>query len=155
MLAAAAASSAPKDKLGVNQPAPAFSGRTFDKQDFTLGGLKGRVVVLNYWATWCAPCKAEMPMMDRFYRRHHASGFSMIGVTTEDSAPAFMLKKVDVALAYPLALRFKGSAYERTKSVPTSYVIDRRGVLRHIKVGAFAEDEFDALIMPLLAEKAL
>lgn len=92
-------------------------------------------------------------MMNRFYRRFQKAGFAMIGVTTEDSVPAFKLKKLDAVLSYPLAARAKGKAYSAYDAVPTSYVIDRCGVLRHTQLGAFKEDEFNALILPLLAEK--
>lgn len=153
-LLAVAAPAAAKPKLAVGQPAPAFEAVTLEQQPFSLAAMKGQVVVLNYWATWCAPCKAEMPMLHRFYERHRQAGFAMIGITTEDSVPARMLKKLDGALAYPLATRAKGKPYAAIRSVPTSYVIDRRGVLRHIEVGAFDEAGFNAVILPLLAERA-
>lgn len=138
----------------VGKPAPPFTATTIDKLPFSLEAHRGKVVVLNYWATWCAPCKAEMPMMDVFYRRHQKAGFAMIGITTEGSVPIYKLKPLDAALAYPLAAKSKGGAYGKTDSVSTSYVIDRRGVLRHIQTGAFDEEEFDALLLPLLAERA-
>lgn len=149
-LSAAPLHAAPKPVVG--QPAPPFAVTTIDKQKISLESLRGQVVLLNYWATWCAPCKAEMPMMNRFHIRYKKAGFTMIGVTTEDSLPSYKLKKLDDALSYPLATRMKTRAYDGTGSVPASYVIDRLGVLRHIKVGAFDEDEFNALMLPLLAE---
>lgn len=154
-VAALAASTAVAGKpIAVGQPAPSFTATTVDKQKLSIEGFKGQVLLLNLWATWCGPCKAEMPMMDRFYRRYNKAGFAMLGYTTEDSLPPAMLKKLDAVLAYPLAAKFKGSAYGVLGGVPTSYAIDRRGVVRYAKSGAFDESEFNALILPLLLEKA-
>jgi len=141
-------------KVKVGAPAPPFTATTIDKQKLSLDAFKGQVLLLNLWATWCVPCKAEMPMMDRFYQRYNKAGFAMIGYTTDDSLPPYMLKKLDAALSYPLAARFKGSGYGALGGVPTSYVIDRKGMVRYAKAGAFNEAEFNALILPMLLEKA-
>ncbi len=138
----------------VGQAAPPFSLTTYEKQKVTLEDLKGKVVVINWWATWCAPCKAEMPMMSAFHRRVKDKGFEIFGVTTEDSVPPSMLKKVSEALSYPLVRKFSGSGYPILKGLPTSYVIDRTGVIRYAKAGSFEAQEFIDLIVPLLREPA-
>jgi thiol-disulfide isomerase/thioredoxin len=127
---------------------------TYDKQKLKLRDLEGKVVVINWWATWCGPCKAEMPMMSAFHRRHKEEGFEIFGVTTEDSVPPRMLQRVSEALSYPLVLNFYGANYPILNGVPTSYVIDRHGIVRYAKAGAFDEAEFDAVILPLLHEPA-
>jgi cytochrome c biogenesis protein CcmG/thiol:disulfide interchange protein DsbE len=147
------AGAAAKDAT-VGQPAPPFSLTTYDKRKLKLADLQGKVVVINWWATWCGPCKAEMPMMSAFHRRHKDEGFEIFGVTTEDSVPPYMLKRVSEALSYPLALRFSGNSYPILNGVPTSYVIDRHGIVRYAKAGAFDEREFDSIILPLLREPA-
>lgn len=138
----------------VGQAAPPFSLTTYDRQKVTMDELKGKVVVINWWATWCAPCKAEMPMMSAFHSRYKDAGFEIFGVTTEDSVPPHMLKKLAEALSYPLVRSFKGRGYPILKGVPTSYVIDRSGTVRYAKAGSFEAQEFTDLILPLLREPA-
>jgi cytochrome c biogenesis protein CcmG/thiol:disulfide interchange protein DsbE len=138
----------------VGQPAPAATITTFDHQKIKLADLKGKVVVINFWATWCVPCKAEMPMMSDFHHRYKDQGFEIFGVTTQDSVPPYMLKKLAAVLSYPLALRVSGNAYPILDGVPTSYVIDRSGVVRYAKAGRFDAQDFTSLIVPLLREPA-
>lgn len=133
-------------------PAPPFTLTTFDKRKVTLAEMKGKVVVINYWATWCAPCKAEMPMMHRYFKANQARGLEMFGVTTEDSVPKFQLKKVSELLSYPLSNKMSGGYGSIDNAVPSTYIIDRKGVVRHAKKGAYTEREFKAALDPLLAE---
>lgn len=139
-------------KIVVGQPAPPFTLKTFARETVTLADLRGQVVVLNMWATWCAPCKAEMPMMDSYFRANKGRGLRIFGVQTEDSVPPYRLKAVSDVLAYPLTLRFDGGPYEAFRSVPTSYVIDRAGIVRYAKAGTFNATTFHALLHPLLLE---
>jgi thiol-disulfide isomerase/thioredoxin len=138
----------------VGKPAPSFSLTTYDKRKIKLADLLGKVIVINRWATWCGPCKAEMPMMSAFHRTHKDEGLEIFGVTTEDSVPPYMLKRVSEVLSYPLVLRFSGNGYPIMNAVPTSYVIDRHGVVRYAKAGSFNQQEFEQLILPLLHEPA-
>lgn len=135
-------------------PAPPFTLTTFDKRKVTLAEMKGKVVVINYWATWCAPCKAEMPMMHRYFKANQARGLEMFGVTTEDSVPKFQLKKVSDLLSYPLSNKMSRGYGSIDNAVPSTYIIDRKGVVRHAKKGAYTEREFKAALDPLLAEGA-
>jgi len=149
---AAAPAPVPK-KIEVGQPAPPFTLKTFDKQNISLADLRGQVVVINLWATWCGPCKSEMPMMDAYYRANKDKGLRIFGVQTEDSVAPFRLREVAEALAYPLTLQFRGDAYKRMEAVPTSFIIDRAGIVRYARAGAFTRSSFDAQLKPLLAEK--
>jgi peroxiredoxin len=146
----APAAAAPAAKVG--QAAPDFALTTFDKRKLKLSDLRGKVVVINYWATWCGPCKSEMPMMSAVHHRLKDQGLEIFGVTTQDSVPDYMLKKLASVLSYPLVSRFKGGAYPILDGVPTSYVIDRRGIVRYAKAGAFEGSDFATLVLPLLRE---
>ncbi|MGH6696851.1 MAG: TlpA family protein disulfide reductase [Sphingopyxis sp.] len=137
-------------KIGV--AAPEFTLTTFAKRKVRLSELRGKVVIVNYWATWCAPCKAEMPMMHDYFRKNEARGLEMFGVTTEDSVPPFQLKKLSAALSYPLAAKINGSYGAIGNAVPSTYIIDRKGVVRVARAGVFTAATFKAAVDPLLAE---
>ncbi len=138
------------------RPAPSFSLVTFAGDRVSLEQLRGQVIVINIWATWCAPCRSEMPMMHNYYRVNRSRGLAMFGVTTESSVsprhPA--LQRVSAALSYPLSNRMRGN-YGDVTAVPTTYIIDRAGVVRHIQAGAYSAEEFRGVLDPLLAEAPL
>lgn len=136
----------------VGRLAPPFSLTTFAGESASLTELRGQVVVINIWATWCGPCRTEMPMMHRYYQANRARGLAMFGVTTEDSVrpshPA--MRRLSGLLAYPLSNRMRGP-YGANAAVPTTYVIDRGGIIRQIQVGSYSESSFREAIDPLLA----
>jgi thiol-disulfide isomerase/thioredoxin len=133
----------------VGGPAPNFEVTALDGTKVSLADLKGQVVVLNFWATWCGPCKQELPLLDGYYRIQKPAGLSVFAVTAEDSLPLSRLKPVAAAMAIPMVRHLKGP-YGVMEGVPTNYVIDRAGVLRYAKAGAFDLDQLNALLVPLL-----
>jgi peroxiredoxin len=141
--------------LKVGQVAPDYTVVTFDGRKFTSEELKGKVVVLNYWATWCAPCRVEMPVFNDYLVQRPGTDLHIFAVATEDSVPPQKLKPLASILSFPLIRKLWGKEYSLIGgSVPTTYVIDRAGVIRHAEAGAFNARSFDALVTPLLAEKA-
>jgi peroxiredoxin len=136
-----------------DQPAPDFQATTAAGEKRTLADFKGQVLVINYWATWCTPCKQELPLLDAYYRAQRDHGMRVLAITTEDSLPLSRLKKVGDALAIPLVRSFSGD-YGVMKAVPTNHVIDRRGVLRYAKAAAFSLDDLNEILVPLLRESA-
>jgi len=151
MLAGAAMAKPPE----VGQAAPPFELTLIDKTKTTLAEQRGHVVVLNFWATWCGPCKRELPLLDGYYRAMRDNGLRVFAVTTEDSVPIYQLKPLFAAMAIPSARRLKGKGYAPIDgAVPTNFVIDRAGVLRYAKAGAFDLDELNAVLIPLLNEPA-
>jgi peroxiredoxin len=150
---AAARVEAKSKSLQVGDAAPDFAVTTFDLQTFKLAQLRGQVILLNYWATWCAPCRAEMLVMEAYMRTRRPKDLRIFAVATEDSVSPGKLRPLAKTLSFPLARRLRGKDYGTIGgAVPTSYVIDRAGVIRHAKAGAFTDASFDSLITPLLAE---
>ena len=137
----------------VGRPAPDFQVTTLDGQELRLSDFQGEVVVINFWATWCGPCRTELPLLDTYYKLQEARGLRVLAVTTEDSLPLSQLRPLAAKLHIPMVRRFKGG-YGVLGGVPTNYVIDRAGVLRYAKAGAFALDATNDVLAPLLREPA-
>ncbi len=150
LLAAQPALAQPKE----GDAAPGFTLKLFDGSKKKLEDYRGKVLVINYWATWCGPCKSEMPMMSGFHRKFQDKGFEIVGVVTQDSVPKDKLKRVESLLSYPLASELKGNYGTVNNAVPTTYVIDRKGRVRSAKAGVFTAESFNALVVPLLNEPA-
>jgi thiol-disulfide isomerase/thioredoxin len=117
-------------------PAPAFQlsgrgGKTIDLSQF-----KGQVVMINFWATWCAPCRQEMPLLEDIYKKYKPMGFTMLGVNVEpDSAAAeAWLGKLNKPVTFPVAFdtESKVSKLYKVAGMPTTVFIDRKGNVREV-----------------------
>jgi cytochrome c biogenesis protein CcmG/thiol:disulfide interchange protein DsbE len=158
MLAAAVALALPTCPATARQPAvgemaPAAQLTLVDGRKISLSDLRGQVVVLNFWATWCVPCRTELPTLDRYYELQEKHGLRVFAITTEDSLPLYQLRKLFAVMHIPAAKRVKGP-YSDVKAVPTNYVIDRSGRIRYMKAGAFDLDQLNEILVPLLKESA-
>ena len=154
--ASLAGKSAPSATIGA--PAPPFNLLTFEFKKVQYPELRGQVIMLNYCATWCAPCRIELPMLNAFYQRHSTQGLRIFAVKSEaDNRNNQDLIALSKALAFPLVWHLNGKGYgEIGGALPTNYVIDRSGVLRYAKAGAFEDlAGLDEVVGPLLKEPAL
>ena len=108
--------------------APIQSARTLDGAEFNS---KGDVTVVHYWATWCVPCRIEMPVLDSFYRKHHGQGLAMIAISIDDSASTAKLKQVTSRFAFPVARvdDVKTPRRDIPAAIPETRVYDRTGRL--------------------------
>ncbi len=144
--------SAPPPSVKVGKPAPDFTLTLVDGSRVTLDDLRGNVIVLNFWATWCVPCRTELPTLDSFYGLTKDRGLRAFAVTTEGSVPLYKLKALFAAMKMP-AVRSVRGPYGTIKAVPTNIVIDRNGIVRYAKAGAFDLDRLNELLVPLLNER--
>ena len=135
----------------VGQPAPDFQVTLLDGRKLSLKDFRGRVVVLNFWATWCAPCKVELPMLNGFYKLRSEAGLSVLAVSTQNSLPLSEMKPLAAALTVPMVRDMRGP-YRVLEGVPTNYVIDRNGVVRYAKANALGLNELNQVLIPLLNE---
>lgn len=132
LLIAVAAFAAPR----VGQPAPAFVGQTLDGQTLDLAKLRGRVVVVNLWATWCPPCRAEMPMLDAYALAHRDEGLQLVGLSADRHRDLGEVRKVMRELHYPAALLADAqtNGFGSPRSLPLTYVIGADGVIKAVIV---------------------
>jgi cytochrome c biogenesis protein CcmG/thiol:disulfide interchange protein DsbE len=137
----------------VGEMAPDFKLRLVDGSKVSLTDLRGQVVVLNFWATSCAPCKAELPLLDAYYEAQKSYGLRVFAVTTEDSVQPYQLKKLFAVMHMTPVMRIEGP-YGDVTAAPTNYVIDRSGKIRYVKSDAFDLDGLNAVLIPLLKEPA-
>ena len=116
----------------VGQPAPQLIVPQLDGHEFDLAKLRGKVVLVNVWATWCSPCRVEMPTLNALYRRYHSRGLDLLGLSIDEAPDAGQVQQVMRQFSYPAALASKARAngFGDPIAVPITYVIDGQGVIR-------------------------
>lgn len=140
-----------------NAAAPRFQLTTLDGAPIDSDQLRGKVVLVNFWATWCPPCRVEMPSFQRIYDAHRAQGFTIVGVsmdaTGSDAVRRFLAEH---HIAYPVAMA-SGTVVQDFGGVaqlPTSFLIDREGRTRYEVHGIFAPIALERAVDKLLADGA-
>lgn len=139
----------------VGHPAPAFERKDLNGQTVALGKLRGKVVLLNFWATWCAPCQAEMPTFDRWQQELGAQGLAVVGVSMDDDAAPVRKLAGRLRIHYPLLMGDAplGERYGGVLGLPLTLLIDRQGRVRNRFQGETAPGKILAALKPLLAER--
>lgn len=136
----------------LDQPAPSLTVTELGGRVFDLSKMRGKVVLVNYWATWCGPCRKEMPTLNEFYRRHHSEGLEIIGISTDRPEDYEKMRKVSRSLTYPTALfdQVSDNGFGAPEGFPLTYVIDGNGVIRDkfIDVG---DELLKNVVLPLLS----
>jgi peroxiredoxin len=137
---------------------PEFSGQTIDGRAVSLGLLRGKLIILNFWASWCQECRPEMPMFERLHHEFTAQGLSVIGINAREGPGAIRAYGKELGLTFPLVLDPRGeiNAAYGVIGLPSTFVIGRdgRAVARGIGAREWAGDEARAIIQALLAEPA-
>ena len=116
----------------VGNAAPALVVPELDGKAFDLSALHGKVVIVNFWATWCPPCRKEMPALDAFYRRYHGDGLEMIGVSTDRPHDRSDVIKAMQSLSYPVAIMDDATVndFGTPDALPMTVIVDSDGVVR-------------------------
>jgi len=144
------------DDLIVGHPAPPLVLHTLDGQNLSTEDLRGKVVILNFWATWCVPCREEMPLLSDFAAKH-ADQVQVLGFSLDNPGTLPQVRRLATTLNFPVGLL--GSAwaggYGRMWRLPVTFVIDRDGLLRHDgwqdDQQPLTRDSLDRIVAPLLA----
>lgn len=137
--------------------APDFTLDLLGGEPVSLSGLRGQVVMINLWASWCPPCRAEMPAIERIYQVNRARGLEVLAVNTtyqdnESAARAFVQ---EYGLTFPILLDRTGAMANRyqLRALPTTFFVDRQGVIQDVVVGGpMSEALIQSKVEPLLAE---
>jgi len=135
----------------LEQPAPQLIVTQLDGRVFDLAKMRGKVVLVNYWATWCAPCKREMPTLNAFYQRYHSEGLEIIGISADRPEDFRKMRKMSNSLAYPAAAinQITDNGFGPPEGFPLTYVIDAKGVVRD-KFVEVREELLRDVVLPLL-----
>jgi peroxiredoxin len=136
----------------IGTTAPVLVITELDGNTFDLTKLRGKVVLVNYWATWCAPCRKEVPKLDAFYRQHHDQNLEMIGISIDRDRDLEKVRKVMAKLAYPVAT-LKGitvDGFGPPAGVPITWVIDSDGKVRDMMIDV-RDELLNGLVLPALA----
>jgi len=140
--------------VGARNPvAPEWSARTLDGTVLSSDSLRGRVVLVNVWATWCLPCRAEMPLLEAMARRHGSAGFTLVGLSV-DRGPESAVREFlsERGIHYPVAIVRDDvvAAFGGVQGYPTSFLIDRAGLVRHTVIGPLAPASLELAVRRLL-----
>ena len=133
--------------------APAFSLKGADGKSLELKSLAGKVVVVNFWATWCPPCRAEIPGMQEVYEKYKTKGLEIVGVSLDRdgwSVVTPFLQKTKMTYPVVMGDAAIAEAYGGISAIPTSFVVDRKGKIVKQHVGYFSKEDFEKAVKALL-----
>lgn len=133
----------------IGAPARPYGGTTLAGDSVTLESLRGRVVLLNLWATWCTPCRWETPYLQAIYEEHREAGFEIVGISmdTRDAADDVEMFVDEYRVTYTILHdpQMRGMELYQVLGLPATFLIDREGVLRWMRYGPIPEDDPDFL----------
>jgi peroxiredoxin len=146
----------PQGSMKAGSMAPDFELKTLDGKPIKLSAYRGKAVLLNFWATWCAPCKVEMPWFVDFYKQYQAQGLEVVGVALDDSSHdeiANFVKDMNINYTILQGTEDVGDAYGGVDVFPTTFFIDRNGKIVNVVYGlkdhsSLEDDIKSALAVP-------
>jgi len=138
------------------QTAPDFALKSSSGENLRLSEYRGDVVMVNFWATWCGPCRQEMPLLDELYSRYERVGFSLLGVNIDDDSRKAMNMVSELGVSFPVLFdaRKEVSKLYEVDAMPVTVLIDREGTVRYVHHGYKPgyEDKYLDQIRSLLRE---
>jgi peroxiredoxin len=132
--------------------APNFTLQSLDGEPVSLHDYAGQVVLVNMWATWCPPCKAEMPALNAFYEAYQAEGFVVLALNSQEEAATVQAFIEANGFSFPVLLDSQAEVMNQyhVRGLPTTFIIDRNGFIAHIQSGQITSQQLEAMVVPLL-----
>jgi peroxiredoxin len=140
----------------VGDPAPDFTLKTLDGEKVSLSDFKGRPVLINFWATWCPPCRFEMPAIERAWQQYKDDGFVVLAVDVEEPISVVQRFVESFGLTFPVLLDYKGDVSDmyRLRAFPTTYFVGRDGKIVIAHRGMMTEQILQQYMERVMATKA-
>ena len=142
----------------VGQVAPNIEGTLVDGKPFSLHAQKGKVVLVNFWASWCEPCREEMPIIEAYLKKHRTQGFEVLAITLDKPSDLAQAQKILQTYTFLSSdkKQMDYSGYGRIWRIPSTFIIDKQGILR--KNGMTGDPKVDAklleeIVSPLLSNQ--
>jgi len=138
------------------QPAPDFALKSSTGENLRLSEYRGDVVMINFWATWCGPCRQEMPLLDELYSRYERVGFNLLGVNIDDDSYRAMQMIEELGVNFPVLFDSSKTVSElyEVEAMPVTVLVDREGTVRYVHHGYKPgyEDKYLDQVRSLLRE---
>lgn len=141
--------------LAVDFPVPEVQLTDLKNQPVALADYQGQVILYNAWATWCPPCKEEMPTLEAYYQDHKDSGFVIVAIEDGEPVSEVAAFAESYKLSFPVwpDLKYVATTAFKTNSLPTSFVIDRSGTVRLTWTGAITRAALEKYVTPIISEQ--
>lgn len=145
----------PLQALSTDKPVPAFQLETLDGQKLDQTTLRGKVVILHFWATWCEACREEMPRLDAFYQAHRNEGLVVVAISLDEAGDEARVVTTSKQFHFATAqgTRAKLHDFGKFRMLPATLVVDRDGIVRHDGVhraGVMSTQQLEKIVLPLL-----
>lgn len=142
--------------IGAGSLAPEIGLKDLSGRGVSIASLKGKVVLVDFWASWCAPCREELPVLEALYKKYRGRGFEIVGVNLDQSPDKVQRFLSGTPLSFRVVHDRGRAVAERyaPSKMPSSFLIDRKGIVRHVHAGFRAADRsaLDSQISALLAK---
>ncbi len=136
--------------------APDFTLKSQGGDNIKLSELRGKVVMINFWASWCGPCRQEMPVLDQLYQRYRSLDFIILGVNVEENSDAAKSLLKDIPVTFPILFDSANNVSKlyKIKGMPSTLLVDRGGNMRHLYMGYQPgyEEEYQQQVRALIRE---
>jgi peroxiredoxin len=133
--------------------APDLTLQTLDGETVILSDLRGQAVLINFWASWCPPCRNEMPAIQQVYEEYRDEGFTVLALNSQEQETRVAAFAGEFGLTFPILIDRDGAVFDayRVVALPTTFFVDRTGVIRGVTAGGFLSRAFfESEVAPLL-----